>query len=124
MRSGDKASFVSALASTIVCQAGIQAIGDRDTRKRLISPESKVSIQKQCRILGLSRTAHYYKPKGESEENLQIMKKIDKEHIEHPAKGVVGMTDFLLENNFKVGLRRVRRLMRLMGIQAVYRSAH
>ena len=50
------------------------------------------------------------------------MKKIDKEHIEHPAKGVVGMTDFLLENNFKVGLRRVRRLMRLMGIQAVYRK--
>ena len=90
-----------------VCQAGIQAIGDRDTRKRLISPESKVSIQKQCRILGLSRTAHYYKPKGESEENLQIMKKIDKEHIEHPAKDVVCMTEFLLENNFKVGLRRV-----------------
>ncbi len=48
------------------------------------------------------------------------MKKIDKEHIEHPAKGVVGMTDFLLENNFIVGLRKVRRLMRLMGIQAVY----
>ena len=93
--------------ATRFCQAGIQAIGDRDTRKRLISPESKVSIQKQCRILGLSRTAHYYKPKGESEENLQIIKKIDKEHIEHPAKGVVGMTDFLLENNFKVGLRRV-----------------
>ena len=88
----------------------------------MISPESKVSIQKQGRILGLSRTAHYYKPKGESEENLQIMKKIDKEHIEHPAKGVVGMTDFLLENNIKVGLRRVRRLMRLMGIQAVYRK--
>ena len=43
------------------------------------------------------------------------MKKIDKEHIEHPAKGVVGMTDFLLENNFRVGLRRVRRLMRQMG---------
>ena len=70
----------------------------------------------------MSRTAHYYKPKGESEENLIIMKKIDKEHIEHPAKGVVGMTDFLLENNIKVGLRRVRRLMRLMGIQAVYRK--
>ena len=112
-RSGDATGF---------CQAGIQAIGDRDTRKRLISPESKVSIQKQCKILGVSRTAHYYKPKGESEENLIIMKKIDKEHIEHPAKGVVGMTDFLLENNFKVGLRRVRRLMRLMGIQAVYRK--
>ena len=87
----DKASFAFALASTNVCQAGIQAIGDRDTRKRLISPESKVSIQKQCKILGVSRTAHYYKPKGESEENLKTMKKIDKEHFEHPAKGVVGM---------------------------------
>ena len=50
------------------------------------------------------------------------MKKIDKEHVEHPAKGVVGMTDFLLENNFAVGVRRVRRLMRLMGIEAVYRK--
>ena len=50
------------------------------------------------------------------------MKKIDKEHVEHPAKGVVGMTDFLLENDFKVGQRRVRRLMRLMGIEAVYRK--
>lgn len=50
------------------------------------------------------------------------MKKIDKEHTEHPAKGVIGMTDFLLENGFKVGLRRVRRLMRKMGIDAVYRK--
>lgn len=70
----------------------------------------------------MSRTAHYYKPKGESDENLRIMKKIDKEHLEHPAKGVVGMTDFLLENGFYVGLRRVRRLMRKMGINAVYRK--
>ena len=82
----------------------------------------EAAFEKQCKILCLSRTARYYKPKGESEENLQIMKKIDEEHIEHPAKGVVGMTDFLLENNFRVGLRRVRRLMRLMGIQAVYRK--
>lgn len=69
----------------------------------------------------MSRTANYYKPKGESEENLQIMKKIDKEHNEHPAKGVIGMTDFMLENGLKVGLRRIRRLMRKMGIDEVYR---
>ncbi len=86
----------------------------------MISPESKVSIQKQCKILGLSRTAHYYKAKGESEENGKIMRMIDEEHMRHPAKGVTGMTDHLLENDVKVGLRRVRRLMRLMGIEAVY----
>lgn len=73
-------------------------------------------------ILGLSRTAHYYKPKGESEENLKMMELMDREHIEHPAKGVVSMTDFLLDNDYNVGQRRVRRLMRLMGIQAVYRK--
>lgn len=54
--------------------------------------------------------------------NLQIMKKMDKEYIEHPAKGVVGMTDFLLEEGIKVGQRRVRRLLRLMGIRAIYRK--
>jgi putative transposase len=69
----------------------------------------------------LSRTAHYYKPKGESEENIRIMRMIDEEHLVHPAKGVIGMTDHLLESEVKVGLRRVRRLMRLMGIEAVYR---
>jgi putative transposase len=53
-----------------------------------------VSKSRQCEILGLSRTAVYYKPKGESHESLRIMKKIDKEHLEHPAKGFVGMTDY------------------------------
>lgn len=69
----------------------------------------------------MSRTARYNKPKGESEENLQIMKKIYKEHMDHPAKGFVGMTGFLLENDFKFDLRRVRRLIRKMGIDAVCR---
>jgi putative transposase len=52
-----------------------------------------------------------------------MMQKIDAEHLDHPAKGVVGMTDFLLEEGYKVGLRKVRRMMRLMGIMPVcYRN--
>ena len=39
-----------------------------------------------------------------------MMHKIDAEHLVHPAKGVVGMTDFLLEEGYKVGLRKVRRI--------------
>lgn len=77
------------------------------------------AIHQQCRILGLSRTAHYYKPKGESNENLEIMQRIDKEHTLHSAKGVVGMTDYLQENGFCVGVRRIRRLMRKMGIEVL-----
>ena len=45
---------------------------------------------------------------------------MDEEHLEHPAKGVIRMTDFLLDEGYKVGRRRVRRLMRLMGIHALY----
>ena len=53
-----------------------------------------------------------------------MMQKIDAEHLNHPAKGVVGMTDFLLEEGYKVGLRKVRRMMRLMGIMPVCHRKH
>lgn len=53
-----------------------------------------------------------------------MIQKIDTEHIEHPAKGVVRMTDFLLEEGYKVGLRKVRRMMRLMGIMPVLHLKH
>lgn len=66
----------------------------------------------------------YYTLKGESEENLEMMRKMDQEHLEHPSKGVVSMMDFLLDEGYRVGQRRVRRLMRLMGIQAIYPKEH
>lgn len=72
------------------------------------------------KILGLSKSALYYVPKGESEENQKIMEEIDKEHIEHPTKGVVGMKDWLYSLHYHVGEHKVRRLMRLMNIHAVY----
>ena len=50
-----------------------------------------MSISKQSEILDISRSAVYYTPKGESAENLEMMRKMDKEHIDHPEKG--GYTD-------------------------------
>ena len=63
-----KASFASALTSSIGCKAGIQKIGDRDARRGLVSPEHDLSLNKQCAILGLNRTSIYDTPKGESKE--------------------------------------------------------
>ena len=114
-RSADAAGF---------CKAGIQKIGDRDTRKGLVFPKHNLSLSKQCAILGLNRTSIYYTLKGEIKENLEMMQKIDAEHMDHPAKDVVGMTYFLLEGGYKVGVRRVRRLMRLMGIMPVLHRKH
>ena len=53
-----------------------------------------------------------------------MMQKIDAEHLDHPAKEVVGMTDFLLEEGYKVGLRKIHRMMRLMGIMPVCHRKH
>ena len=52
-----------------------------------------------------------------------MMRKMDQEHLEHPSKGVVSMTDFLLDEGYRVGQRRVRRLMRLMAFRPSIRRS-
>jgi len=79
-----------------------------------------LSKNQQLAVLGLNKSTVYYVSKGESEENQEIMKIIDKEHLEHPTKGVIGMRDWLKAQSFSVGERRVRRLMHLMNIHAIY----
>ena len=79
-----------------------------------------MSVNSQLELLGLSKGAYYYKPKGESAENLELMNAIDREHTEHPTKGVEGMVDHLFLLGFLVGPKRVRRLMRKMNITAIY----
>lgn len=69
-------------------------------------------MNSQLELLGISKGAYYYKPKGESAESLEMMREIDREHTEHPTKGVEGMVDHLLLLGFIVGPKRVRRLMR------------
>ncbi|TFH93792.1 transposase, partial [Porphyromonas levii] len=60
----------------------------------------------------LNRTTLYYQPKGESEENLEMMRIIDEYHTEHPTSGVVHMRDMLRLRGYSVNEKRVRRLMR------------
>jgi putative transposase len=62
----------------------------------------------------------YYKPVGESEENLAIMRLMDEHYLDHPTEGVLQMQDYLLLCSFVVNTKRVRRLLRLMGIMAIY----
>lgn len=77
-------------------------------------------MRRQLKILGISTGGYYYVPKGPSDEDLEICSAIDREHDLHPAKGVRQMRQFLLGLSFCVGVKRVRRLMRTMGIEAYY----
>lgn len=79
-----------------------------------------LSIRKQCELLKISRTQIYYTPQPESAENLEIMRLMDKHNIDHPDEGVESMKNMLSTREMKVNHKRVRRLMRLMDIKAIY----
>jgi putative transposase len=88
--------------------------------KEYISDSEQLSIRKQCNLVEICRSTVYYKSIGESQENLQIMRLMDEEFHEHPTHGVIQMQDFLFALFFKVNHKRVRRLLRKMGIMALY----
>ena len=78
------------------------------------------SIRKQCELLDVSRSNFYYEPAGEGDENLRAMRLMDEEFLEHPTHGVLQMQDFLVALGFIMNVKRVRRLLRKMGIMAIY----
>ena len=88
--------------------------------KEYISDNEQLSVRRQCELLDLSRSTVYYEAVGESEENLRIMKLMDEEFLAEPTHGVLQMQDFLFALNFLVNHKRVRRLLRKMGIMALY----
>ena len=89
-------------------------------RRNLIDNQDKLSVRRQCDLLTVHRSGFFYKPKGEKPENLEIMRLMDEHYIKHPTEGVLRMQDFLFAMGFLVNHKRVRRLMRLMGLMAIY----
>lgn len=101
-------------------QEGLRTTGDHEVLKKVVTLRSDISERRQCELLGLNRSILHYKPVGEKPENLEMMRKMDEEFLEHPTKGVEGMVDFLFLLGFVVGPKRVRRLLRKMGVMAIY----
>lgn len=81
-------------------------------------------MRRQCRLLGLPRASYYYAPTPESAENLRYLRLLDEEYTRHPFYGVARMTWWLRQAGHDVGPKRVRRLLRLMGLTAIYPKPH
>jgi len=79
-----------------------------------------LSVRRQCELLGLSRSSLYYEPAAETAENLRLMRLIDEEYTAHPFLGSRRLTKWLMEQGEEVNRKRVRRLMRAMGLEAIY----
>jgi putative transposase len=79
-----------------------------------------LSIRRQCELLGLSRASLYYASAGEGAEDLAMMGRIDREYTERPFYGSRRMTAVLRSEGYAVNRKRVRRLMGVMGLEAIY----
>jgi len=80
----------------------------------------KVSIRRQCELLCITRSVLYYTRRGPSSWDLAVMRLIDEQYTRTPFYGVERMTAWLRRAGVVVGHNRVRRLMRLMGLEAIY----
>lgn len=101
-------------------QEGLRKTGDTEVLKEIVSPRADLSIRRQCELLGVSRNKVYYKSVKDQSQDMELMRKMDMEYLEHPTKGVLGMVDFLGAFGILIGPKRVRRLLRKMGIMAIY----
>ena len=86
----------------------------------MINREDKLSLVKQCETLDISRSGIYYKPKPADDFDLKLMRLIDEIHLQRPFLGIRRITDELRDLGYLVNHKRVRRLMRKMGIEAIY----
>ena len=86
-------------------------------RRSLIEPRHpELTVQRQCDLLGLPRSTHYYRPATESEENLEVMRWIDGQYLETPYYGSRRMAKALQAEGYDVNRKRAQRLMGLLGI--------
>ena len=88
----------------------------------MIDRGHQLSITRQAKLLDISRGTVYYQPKPISPRNQALMNRIDRLHLELPFAGARMLRDLLRQEGHKVGRSKVSRLMKLMGIEALYRK--
>jgi putative transposase len=92
-----------------------------EEKRALIDPEHPtISLARQCELVGLARSSYYYQPVPESEENLRLMRLLDEQYTRTPFYGIKKMTAWLRTQGHEVNHKRVARLLRQMGLMAIY----
>jgi putative transposase len=92
-----------------------------EEKRRLIDPANVgLAVVRQCELIGLARSSRYYEPLGESEYNVKLMRLIDVIYTKHPFLGSPKITDLLRKDGHEVNHKRIERLLRVLGLEAVY----
>jgi putative transposase len=85
----------------------------------MIAPNVGLSVNRQCTLLGIARSSFYYQPRPVSAEELDLLNRLDRIFTEHPVYGSRRLQVALLREGISVGRRRIRRLMRRLGLCAI-----
>jgi putative transposase len=85
----------------------------------MITPNAGLSVNRQCALLGIAGSSFYYQPRPSSAEELVLLNRLDRIFTEHPVYGSRRLQGALLREGIAVGRRRIRRLMRKLGLCAV-----
>lgn len=88
----------------------------------MIDRDHGLSLTQQAQVLSISRSAVYYEPKPLRPDELRLMGRIDRLHLEYPFAGARMLRDLLRQEGYQVGRKRVATLMQRMGIEALYRK--
>ena len=86
----------------------------------MVNPAIEIPVRRQCKLLALARSTFYYIVKKNLDEDLKLMRLIDECHLELPFYGSRRIVDWLKDNGRTVNRKRVVRLMRIMGLEALY----
>ena len=90
-------------------------------RLKMINKMGNISVLRQCKIVKISRSSLYYTPVGFNAETLELMRQIDKSFTQHPFFGSRQIAAYLPTKGYHAGRHRVRRLMKVMGLEAIYK---
>ena len=94
----------------------------RETRREMVDRQHQaLPMIRQCALLGISRSSVYYRRRGTSSEDLAVMKRIDQQYLATPFYGSRRMRAWLNRQGYQASRKRVQRLMRTMGLTAIYR---
>ena len=85
----------------------------------MIAPTAGLSVNRQCMLLGIARSSFYYQPRPGSAEELDLLSRLDRIFTDHPVYGSRRLQVALLREGISVGRRRIRRLMRKLGLCAI-----
>jgi putative transposase len=92
-----------------------------EEKRKLIEPSHpQIDIERQCELIGLNRSSYYYQPRRENDYNESLMRKLDELYTKEPLYGVRRMTAVLRREGENVNVKRIRRLLRLMRLEATY----